>query len=600
MKILHILICLFLFCSARSAAIARSCNTSELQASEILVKIHNDHRTTEHRNLARIGFAKALYHISLLPDVSSGEGGLAGIEPANSSHTCYIVDLKAALGSNWQKDKSIIMNRASQSDPSFDKASQPFFANKLPPSSNEIYASRLAFNIFYPNNYNALGGGLAPDSRSVTRSRDSARFGYNNGIPCGPRLVAARKSQLAGKERWFFVSGDPSNIQRSEANSTVPERWPTSNGYGYGLGDIPRVPGREVSGGEAIQQLPNGLLRYYVFRNPGNIGTKALQTGVIDPANSHNSNTLVVGRSCVMCHSNGIRGAKPDTYGMPGYTQSEEGLEPIFTSARNEYSVTMKKIANTMSSGSQSWNDGVATGSKMEPISFLTRYIEGNRTNNFTYTSIYGSRGCQKNGSDGSYDLFQRQLQSQDDLIKRMTQRIKDDGENISESANNSTTNPGSNSANSSQTLNGSLVYIENCGGVSCHQSAEADPYIQTLSDPNRDIPAVMWFIGSESNKGIDPNGDTADEIVAYLISTQGTSQKNTAPKKDVGTGNDSSKSNNISSGKTLFGEKCGSCHEFNDSQVRNKTVPDRMWSQGGVTPNSPEAQKIQEYVNGG
>ena len=147
-----------LLASAKCKAPSESAFLSGLNATtsdgEILIYVGKElHDDPIKASLARVGAAKALFHVSLEPRID-----MSAFEDV-SGETClvYKVDLKKVWGSNWSS-KLQVMAGQGLTDTSFDKSRQRFIAaNGGAQESSTIFsARRVAYNITFPSNYNNL------------------------------------------------------------------------------------------------------------------------------------------------------------------------------------------------------------------------------------------------------------------------------------------------------------------------------------------------------------------------------------------------------------------------------------------------------------
>ncbi len=321
-------------------------------------------------DLARVGGLKALFHSSFVEQIT----GFADVSQGHCA--VYKIQLEQIWGTDWQSNWSIVTGASPVGDKSSDPAQQKFVKKSSEDSTDEaagmISAARLAYTIFYPSNYMALAK-IPRNNSGIKQTSYKAIGGYLNGIPCGPRKVEVRGSTIGDKEVLYFMTGDPGSV--GEPDRGFPAQ--AFKGDGNTGHNLPGMPSRQISGSESIQQMPNGLLRYIVWRNTGDSGTKALTSGVIDPANPHNGYTLVVGRSCVSCHNNGIRGFAVDTAKMGNGWSTQEEFDPYFQKAQNEYFAAMAQIINRVVGGNQEFKEQLIRGRSREPISYLISRVEG-------------------------------------------------------------------------------------------------------------------------------------------------------------------------------------------------------------------------------
>ena len=584
-------------------------------ADEILVTIPAKYLTSSDQtnaNLARVGFVKALFHTSDLPEI----GGYTDVSEGHCA--VYKVDLKQVWGTDSERKWQIVATPGGIEDPSFDPARQYY----VPMSRQEtedlgrrvISAPRLAFNLTYPANYVQLVN--SPETvRELRSSRDLAIGGYNNGIPCGPRLLAVRTIEYKGMQRIFFISGDPSNSRTNEAGTELPASPPGSRHQGsysrngYAGNSIPRISGRQISGSEAYHQLPNGLLRYFVFRNPGSIGTKALASGVIDPVNARNGFHLVTGRSCIGCHNNGVRGAPMDTYDKGNGWDTRDIWEPYFTKARDEFRQAMQTIVASVSSASDQFNERLSLGSTREPVAFLIGEMEGSPSSNSRRRGSYGpSRPYSRCQIDG-VDKFQKQVS---DMKMQLSREASDkDGAppppvtgDTGTETNGPAATPGAGSAGGAP-----AVFMAQCGQSGCHNLPQQDERL------SRAVPQMMWFIAGKNP--LDPQSPKAKEIRQWLANrNQDPAPPATTPPGNDGggpedpvadtDGKDTDKSPGpagpaaagSAAGARLFQDNCGRCHgdPAMDSRL-SRPVPERMWSMAGLDSGSADAGAIRAWL---
>ncbi len=371
-------------------------------------------------NLSRLGGVKALYLTSFVRNID-------GITDISDNHCLvFAVDLQKVWGDNWEEKWNILVADSAIVDQSFDKASQPF----VPPSQRDqeyaqkgwITTSRLAYTVVYPTNYNTLIEAPVSHSQLPHQREIIGVGGYKNGIPCGPRLLHIYMSTIGDLYRLYFVSGDPSSNEMD--NLEFPDTPPHIS-RPNDAGELPYLrTGRDITGFEAIQQLPNGLLRFMIWRNPGNIGTCAVSSGVIDPGNSKNFYKLINGRSCIGCHSNGIRGARVDTADKGNGWSTQTELDVFFDHARLLYFETMSLIVDMTVYGKNKLKVDYIEGRTQEPVIFSVNFQERSLpdTDN-VYSCLYNQ------GQDNKYRSqiigwqaletgFEGDISSQSDLIK--------------------------------------------------------------------------------------------------------------------------------------------------------------------------------------
>ena len=544
-------------------------------ASEILVYIPGQLMTAaqkENANLARTGFLVALFHTSF-------EKELAGFQDVSDGHCAlYKVDLQKVWGNDWNRKWDIIKTDGGIADNSFDPARQnfPSFSAKdrTDLQRNVISAHRLAYGLTFPANYVALVD--SPEGVGDLRSgRDLVVGGYKNGIPCGPRITVTRYVTIRGQQRVFFLTGDPSNARANEATGEI--RLPRNNGN-----DLPRYPGRQISGGEGYHQLPNGFFRYFVFRNPGTVGTKALASGVIDPANFRNNFHLVTGRSCISCHSNGVRGAPMDSYGQEGWS-SEAEWEKYFTEVRDEFRASKKFIVDAVSDGSPEFNRKLTFGSTREPVAFLIEMVEGKYESSNRRYRPYGR--CEVNG----VNKFAKQIEDVQRQIQVEVSQTKDDGTKVPTTEQPSNPSP----QQLPTTTPGISEFTAGCGQVGCHTNPSVDRRLKKA------VPATMWFIAGDAP--IDPRSQTAQQIKAFIASvTNPAAAPEPPPVAAPAPAQPAQQQAPAISGESLFISSCATsgCHQNSAQDTRlARPVPANMWAKGGIDPNGAEATEVKKHI---
>jgi hypothetical protein len=397
-------------------------------------------------NIARVGFLKALFHTSFLPEI----GGFSDV----SAGTCavYSVDLQAVWGAEWQTKWDVVKKQGGMQDTSFDPARQRFVDMSGTETSDlgrkVISAQRLAYNLTFPTNY-VHTANIPNSNRDLELGQTYAIGGLLNGIPCGPRYLQLRALKMNGKDYHYFLSSDPGSP--GDPNGQIASSPPGSispNG-----GDIPRTPGRNIGASEAYHMLPNGFIRYFIWRNPGDRGTKALQSGAIDPANPHNNFTLVTGRSCISCHNNGVRGGALDTHTMGNGYSDKATWEKHFTDARNQFFGAMEKIVKAVSSGSPDFNERLVQGRTREPVAYLIAMIEGPSN----------ARGPYGQCNQGGEDKYGKQVRSQTAQITAELQAMTDTG------------TAGTGPTTTNTTLVGAAEFNQSCARSGCHTSPKTD-----------------------------------------------------------------------------------------------------------------------------
>ena len=440
-----------------------------MAAHEILVYIAPKLLTEARKNegsVARVGFLKALFHTSFNPQLT----GFSDVSDGNCA--VYKVNLQTIWGDSWQANWQLVAASRPAIDTSFDKARQPWKAPSAQESSDigqrVISAQRLAYNIVYPTNYVRLI--KAPGRISgIEQGRTLAAGGYANGIPCGPRVLHIRESKLPdGTVSYLFTAGDPGSP--GEPGRALPASPPRASR------DMPRVGGRRIAASETMQQLANGFFRYFIFRNPGSLGTKALQSGVIDPGNPTGNYHLVVGRSCIACHNNGIRGVPVDTANSGNGWSTGEEMEKHFVASRDKYKAAMATLVKAVSGSDAGFNEKLTHGRTREPIAFLLAAVEGYNMRGRPYGSCRQAAG----------DKYAKQLQSVNALVSAQMAEINQPSTPSSTTPDSGTTPDASAQSQPSGGADGAAAYNRAC--ASCHPSASAMK--------GKPIPADMWTRG--------------------------------------------------------------------------------------------------------
>ncbi len=376
-------------------------------------------------NLSRMGAIKALFHTSFAKKI----GGIKDVSEKNC--LLYEIDIKKIWGESWDLMWKLATSFTEAPDRSDDKSEQPF----VPPSSEDIQGfkqgvittSRLAYVLMHPSNYYVF---LDFHDQEYRFSKDQSVVGiggYSNGIPCGPRVLLVKEVVVNGLKRLVFLSGDPSTNEMDQRRFPLlaplksnPASDPQKK---HTFDNMPRLPERKnnnISGFEAIQQLPNGLLRFAVLRNSAyTVGTRAIRTGVIDPGNPKGGYQLVPGRSCMGCHTNGIRGAKVDTSKKGNGWSTQKELDVYFLRARGEYFSAMEKIAAVSIFGSKKTLNNYASGRTKEPVLFS---IEGKES---SVRDKYAFSTCLYRDSGETKDKFKEQIDSWKQYLAKAAVGIK-------------------------------------------------------------------------------------------------------------------------------------------------------------------------------